>query len=201
MQYEENYIWKGQNRRECSDFILIRRLNSSYNDNFEIENFNNNNYNEEEIDMDRSESINIEDNIINELHDFHLGYQMGSNEFFFKRISKLGIFIKLEQDAEINDLIELLKKWCLDGPYPINEYVFECGKRKKKVSISNTITTNHFIWKQLSLLMKGCLKDSYNEKEIRMVQMSPMYRYYGDLYPDNGRDSDFNGLDDVFDYC
>lgn len=199
MRYEENNRWNEESRRNNSNFIITRKPNSSSNDSVKITNFDDNDYNQEVI-IDKSEIIDIEDNIVSELQDFHLGYQMESNEIFLERISKLGIFIKLEMDAEIDDLIKLLKKWCLEGPYPINEYVFEL-KRNRRVSISNTITTNHLIWKQLALLMKGCLKDSSNEKEARLVQMSPMYRYYGDLYPDNGRDSDFNGLDDVFDYC
>lgn len=77
--------------------------------------------------------------------------------------------------------------------------IFVCYSRGKEVSISNTFAADAHQWKQLALIMKECLRQE--ETELREVQMSPMYRYYGDLYPDNGRDTKMSTVDGMFFCC
>ncbi|ODQ46312.1 hypothetical protein PICMEDRAFT_127924 [Pichia membranifaciens NRRL Y-2026] len=143
-----------------------------------------------------------EENITERLSSLHFEQGKNSNHArdygltFLKVISRAGISLRLQLGATLNDLIRLLRKWCLEGPYAPNMGIFVCYSRGKEVSISNTFAAGAHHWKQLALMMKECLKQE--ETELRLVQMSPMYRYYGDLYPDNGRDTKEPALDGIF---
>lgn len=109
-----------------------------------------------------------------------------SNLIFMNYVSISGISIKLKSDATPEDVMKLLKKWCLEGPYLITQSIFKCYTRNKNVSVSNTIEFDRDTWKQLAIIMKCALKD--NEEDQKLITLSPMYRYYGDLFPDNGRE-------------
>lgn len=124
------------------------------------------------------------------------GYGKVSGMFFLESLARTGISIELKLGATFDDLVRLLKKWCLEGPYAPDACVFMCHNRRREVSISSTIETDAGKWRYLALIMKECLKQE--ETELALVRMSPMFRYYGDLYPDNGRDSDASAADEVF---
>lgn len=110
------------------------------------------------------------------------------------------VHVRLHQDATFEDLILLLRRWCLNGPYDACDTIQICPWRGKQIGISNTVVIDIMevyeedgqrpirrdlefwsVWKALAMAMKRTLIE-YRD----IVEMSPMYRYYGDLYPDNG---------------
>lgn len=145
--------------------------------------------------------LKIEENITNGLVNFHFECKEENNLFnkeyqCIQSVLTSGIPIEFAINATFDDLIQLLRRWCLEGPYPTEETVFTCYSRRKKVSISNTVQIDNYNWKQLALVMKTYLL--HNDLEKPLVQMSPMYRYYGDLYPDNGRDDNMVSANGVY---
>lgn len=117
---------------------------------------------------------------------------------FIHQINMSGLQVDLAPDAKYQDLICLLQKWCLEGPYPGDQDVKFCYRRGRYITIFNTINTDEMNWRQLATIMKHCLKQ--NEDCASLVDVSPMMRYYGDLYPNNGRDenTDFSSLNRDF---
>lgn len=105
---------------------------------------------------------------------------------FLQQLEISGVYVQLLNDARHHDLVCLLQKWCLEGPYPIDQSVRFCFQRGRNITIKNTVVVDDIMWKQLAVIMKECLKQT--EDTSSLVTMSPMMRYYGDLYPDNGRD-------------
>lgn len=208
MQYNQQIRWFDQSDSECMTFL--RRVDSNpcdLSDDVEaLECFVGHFDTESNYSM-----LQLEENLMDGLNNLHFQQDINNNDNtvnernnaevfkFLKGVHDAGICFTLESNATMDDLIRLLKKWCLEGPYSINACVFMCYARTKEVSISNTIKDYDLRnWRKLSLLMKKCLKEGIVECGLKLIQMSPMVRYYGDLYPDNGRDGDVTG---EFEYC
>lgn len=118
---------------------------------------------------------------------------------FYQHLEISGICVQFLDDARHHDLVCLLQKWCLEGPYPIDQSARFCFQRGRNITIGNTVAVNDQLWRQLALIMKECLKQT--EDSVSLVKMSPMMRYYGDLYPDNGRDEnlEYKSMDEMKD--
>lgn len=95
----------------------------------------------------------------------------------------------LQNDRDIEDLKFLLQYWCLEGPFS-PEMPLECPSGHR-VSINSTVNCTLDQWNYAASHMKvELLMDP--EKRL-LVENSPMKRYYGDLYPNNGRDKSYRG--------
>lgn len=157
-------------------------------------------------------TLNIEEGIIDRLTNIHL--EQETNKFthnkseqvrrsrgtvspqtncneqtlteILRYVQEANAMLRIANDAWLTDLFQLLRKWCLEGPYEVDECVFFCYSRNKSVCIKNTVNTTAGTWRNLALIVKKCLQE--DQKLETLVKASPMFRYYGELYPDNGRD-------------
>jgi hypothetical protein len=171
---------------------MLRRIDSGFL--FAEETGYSNSYSEYE---DNFSALKVEENVVDQLNNLHVqeddSYNINNENnltmVLLKYMNKNNLSVELSDDGKFADLIHLLRKWCLEGPYDINESVFFCYSRGRNVNIANTVRIlDAYIWRQLALIVKEYLV--YQESNSQLVRLSPMFRYYGDLYPDNGRDED-----------
>lgn len=81
------------------------------------------------------------------------------------------------------DVRHLLQRWCLEGPFDPEVRVE--GPRGP-LSIATTVKCTLSEWNALAAAMKIELETDPQWRGV--VENSPMKRYYGELYPNNGRD-------------
>lgn len=90
----------------------------------------------------------------------------------------------LSAGSDLDDLKFLLQTWCLEGPFPPDLALNT--PRGNIVSINTTAQCTLVEWNETANTMK--LELMIDPMRRRLVLNSPMKRYYGELYPNNGRD-------------
>lgn len=173
--------------RECVAYTLLTMKQ------FEIEDINPTDTDNE--DVNNYAMLKREDSVLALLGGLSMDNPRSSSltpldALFIQQITLTKVSFQLSADAKPQDLVCLLQKWCLEGPYSTDQSARFCFVRGRHITISNTIYTNEETWGQLASIMKYCLKRT--EDCASLVQVSPMMRYYGDLYPDNGRDENMD---------
>lgn len=96
-------------------------------------------------------------------------------------IEECQFLIEFRPSTQICDLFELLRHWCMDGPFPTFESINIGGKN---ITIEESVKCDFETWHQMALRMKQHIENGINEDWKNCI----MVRYYGSLYPDNGRD-------------
>lgn len=135
-------------------------------------------------DEEEEEDFNNDAGERNTMHE-HLMDQM-ANTLNTLNISNNDIYTQiLGIGSDLNDLKFLLQTWCLEGPFPPDMIINT--PRGSLISINSTAQCTLVEWNQIANKMKVELMIDPGRQKL--VQNSPMKRYYGDLYPNNGRDN------------